>query len=256
MEKKGFFSNLGMAFNPFKYERVHETHGWSIFRYFLLLVLFGFLICTVLFIPVLYGDVSSQIGNFKELKINITQSMKSPVYLPSANPRWVIDTREKHVNPAGENLLMTEDDFYVKKPFFLGTEKFDSGDFKDLMENQGMLITLILLMLPSVMLMFYLYYLLKTLVVLFLVSVLALVITRIAKFDISFNDMMKVALWAVTPMVIVDFVRFPFGLFLFYGQYVLFLLFFVIGIVRAGDFETDEGRHVSKKVKHKKSRFD
>ncbi|MFC1723268.1 DUF1189 family protein [Nanoarchaeota archaeon] len=249
MKKDGFLKNLGLSWQPWKYERIHDTHGRSIFKYFLLLVLFGFLICTVLFLPKLYADISFQMDNFKELAVDVNTSMTGPVFLPLNNPLLGIDTRDKPVSSQYSKVLLTDDFFYVKKPLFLGTERIDSTDFKDLTANQGLLSAMILLMLPSLLLLFFLYYLFKTLLILFIVTVIALVICRITKFDIDYSDLWKVGLLAATPMVFIDFLRFPFGLFIFWAQYFIFLLFFIIGVVKAGEFETMRPRKKKRKLR-------
>ncbi len=239
---------------PWKYDEIHEKHGWSLFKYFLLLVLAGFLVCLILFLPTVYSSVNGQMDYFKEFTVNVNTTMSRPVYLPYGNPLMVVDTRDKHVKPAGEYLLLTEDDFYVKKPFFMGTQKIDSSDFKDLTDNKGLVTFLILLMLPSLLLMFYVYYLIKTFLVLVLATIIGLVVTRLVKFDITFADLWKVGLLAVTPMVIIDFLRFPFGLFIFWAQYIVFILFFIFGIVKAGDFQTEtyKPKKKSRKIKRKR----
>jgi len=210
----------------------------------------------VLFIPALYASITSQMGYFKQLDVSINSSMSRPVYLPMGTPLVTIDTRDKHVMPGFEYLLLTQDNFYVKKPLWLGAEKIDSSDFKDLTENQGLLITLILLMLPGLLFLFYVYYLIKTLLVLLLASIIGLIVTRLIKFDITFAALWKVGLLAITPMVIIDFLRFPFGLFIFWVQYIVFVLFFIFGIVKAGDFQTDisrgSSRHSGKNRKRRK----
>jgi hypothetical protein len=135
-------------------------------------------------------------------------------------------------------MLITDDYLYTKEYLVFGKVSSDKiGQYKNLVANEGLVIIILLLMLPSLLFIFYLIYVIKVLLVIILATLIGFIVARIAKFDIGFGTIFKVGLIASTPMIIIDLIRLPFGLNVYYAQYVAFLIFFVVGMIKAGEFE-------------------
>ena len=92
-------------------------------------------------------------------------------------------------------------------------------------------------MLPSILLVLYLYNLIKFSVVILLAAFIAFVITRAMRYYTTFTQILKVSVYAITLTVMIDLLTRPFSLNLYYAHYALFVVFLIFGISKIGQFE-------------------
>ncbi len=242
-----FFKTVWLALNPWRYGELKEKTPWVLTKYFFSFVLFAFLVAVVLMLPTIAGFVDNQMSHFDTLEVKFNTSMNSPVVFPERDPFVTLDTRKSEGKLKEGSVLITDDNLYYKLPF--GKVKKEAiGSYKDLVANEGLLIALVLLMLPSILFLFYILYAIKVFLFLLLMTLLCFVIIRLVKFDVSFSEIFRTGLLAATPMIIIDLVRLPFGLNLYYAQYIAFFIFFIVGVIKVGAFEGMRPR--KKKSKH------
>jgi len=248
-ESVPFFRTIWLALNPWRYDEVRERTTGNAFKYFFSFAFLVFVLSIIFLLPTIGGFVNSQLKHFDKLEVSFNTSMNSPVVLPGNNPYITIDTR-KSEGQLKEGMFLITDDYLYMKPFFGSVTKERLAPYKNLAENEGTVIILLLLMLPSLLFLFYIGYAIKLLVIVLLATMIGFVITRIAKFDVDFLNALKAGLFAATPMMIIDLVRLPFGLNVYFAQYIAFLVFFIMGIVKVGEFgerKGSSGRHKSRK---------
>jgi hypothetical protein len=233
-----FFKTIWLALNPWRYEEVNERTAGNLFKYFFSFVFLVFVLSILLLLPAIGSFVTDQLSHFSKLEVSFNTTMKSPATFPAGSPKVTIDTRKSQGDLTEGYMLVTDDYLYTKEYLLFGKATEDRiGQYKNLVANEGIVILILVLMLPSLLFIFYLAYIIKLLLVILLAAVIGFIIARIAKFDIGFGTIFKVGLLASTPMIIIDLIRLPFGLNVYYAQYVAFLIFFVVGMIKAGEFE-------------------
>ena len=242
-----FFKTIWLALNPWRYDEVREKGTGRIFKYFFSFVFLGFIVSVLLMLPAIAGVVYDQLDNFETLVVDVNATMDKPVVFPEKRPYMTIDTREPERMLKEGNILITEKNLH-RKTFFGNVKKYPLGPYKDLLENEGIIILMLLLMLPSLLFLFYIGYAIKVLLIILVATILGFIIARIVKFELLFRDVLKTGLLAATPMIIIDVIRMPFNFNVYFAQYIAFLVFFIVGIIKVGEFE---GAGRRKKHKHK-----
>ena len=204
-------------------------------------------------LPAIASFATNQISHFDTLQVKFNTSMNSPVVFPQNNPYVTIDTR-KAEGTLKEGKFLITDDYMYRKGIFGKVQREALGPYKDLGSNQWIVVALLLLMTPSLLFLFYIAYAIKLLLVVLLATIIAWIVGRIAKFDILFSAGLKAGLLAATPMIIIDLIRLPFALNLYYAQYVAFLIFFIVGVIKMGDFEGGSSGGLRKRKKSRGSK--
>lgn len=243
-----FFKTIWLALNPWRYDKLQERGTGSAFKYFFSFVFLAFVVAIVLMLPAIASFANNQISHFDVLEVKFNTSMNSPVVFPENNPYITIDTR-KAEGTLKEGKYLITDDYMYRKGIFGKVQREALGPYKDLGANDWIVVVLLLLMTPSLLFMFYIAYALKLLLVVLLAAALAWLAGRLLRFELPFTDAIKAGLLAATPMIIIDLIRLPFALNLYYAQYVAFLIFFVVGVIKLGDFEGGSGRTRKRKKK-------
>jgi hypothetical protein len=244
-----FFKTVWLALNPWRYDEVKDKGTGKVFKYFFSFVFLAFVLAVLLMLPTIGSFAYNQLSHFDVLEVKFNTSMNSPVVFPEHRPYVTLDTRTSEGKLKEGKYLITEDYLYRKATFSSKVHREPLRPYKNLLENEWAVVLLLLLMLPSLLFLFYIGYAIKVLLVVLLATVLGFVIARIIKFEIMFKDLLKAGLLAATPMIIIDLIRMPFALNVYFAQYIAFLVFFIVGMIKAGDFE-GSGRSRRKK-KHK-----
>jgi hypothetical protein len=245
--QKEFLRTIWLALNPWRYDELKERGMVNLFKYFFSFVLVVFVISVLMMTPTIVGFVDNSLAHFNELSIDINTSMNSPLLIPSENPLVTIDTRQSEGTLNEGRMLVTDDYIYTKTPFGK-VKQTGSGQYKDILGNEWFLVGLMIMLTPSLLFIFYLGYVIKILLIILLAAILGVIVSRFIRFEVYFRDLFKVGLIGSTIMIIIDMIRLPLGLNLYYSQYLVFLIFFVIGMVRIGEFEGSRGKKQSKYV--------
>lgn len=243
MGLKNFFKTIGLSFNPVAYDKLSERLLSNTFKYFLSVLLFGFILAFLLGLPTIAGTanyLNEQFGKFEKLDVNLDYEMKEPVVITENYPLITIDTT-KEVKEFKKGVLITEDKVYYAILPFTSPKSFDIKKAYDLVASSGRasnyIYVLLLLMLPTLLVMAYLYFLIKFLLVVIAGFVLAFLITRLIRYGITARELIVVALYAATPMILVRMITLPFLPHIYYVEYMLFGLYLLMGVIKTGDFE-------------------
>ena len=110
---------------------------------------------------------------------------------------------------------------------------YETKILKDVVENRGIFVfliwLLIILVLPMLFLMMFTLYLAKYLLIILGTGFVAFIVMSLLKYEIKIRHLVKIGVYAATPMMIIDILSVPF--FDSWGiPYVLFGFYFVVGL--------------------------
>lgn len=243
MGLKSFFQTVLLSFNPAAYEKLAERKLTHSANYFFSMVCVVFIVMFLLFIPaivMLPDTVENELGKFSRLDIKINQSMNAPINIPKSRPQITIDSSKEYYTIEEGNLLITSGAMFYK--FIPFTQPTKIVRDKDMLEKKDQLAVIasvvIMAMLPTLLAALLVYFMLKYLIVVVVCAIIAFVIARIARFGISMAEIFKVGFFASTIMVAAALLTKPFVPVIYCIEYLLFLVYFILGVIRVGSFES------------------
>ena len=243
---KEFFKNIGYSLNPWKYELFVERLATDLLKQFFMFLGFSIIISLVLFLPAFVAlpvTLEEKLDGFDTLVIDINSSMNEPVSLPEHDPFISIDTTSNESNKDAF-VSITGNAIYVGD-----TPRLVWQEYRDLLVKKatiGKVATVMLvLMAPSLLVLVFLYFAAKYLLIITLAALIGFIVARALSMAVAFKQLLKTGLIAATPMILIDAIRIPFALQLYALQYVVFGLFFTLGMFKVGSFAP----HKSKKSK-------
>ena len=239
MGLKNFFRTLLLSLNPGKYDILSERLTKDSLKYFVLMVLFIFIVSALLFIPklaTLPKYLEDEFSGFEQLEVNVEQGMKEPVVLTENHPLIIIDTEGK--TKEFDNVLVTNKGIYIKTLF--GIKKISTEGYSNLLEKKdkisNFLLLIFIMMLPMLLLLAFVYFLVKYFLIVILALILGFIIARLIKFEIKVSELFRIGLYATTVMAVVELITLPFVPFVYYAQYILFGIYFILGAIKSGNF--------------------
>ncbi|MFO8015485.1 MAG: DUF1189 family protein [Candidatus Woesearchaeota archaeon] len=232
-----------LTFNPAKYEKLAEGKLSTSAKYFVSMLAVVFIVMCILMIPALVmlpDTIESELGKFDALDMSFNHSMKEPIKITDEDPQLIIDTTEEHTGIEEGKVLVTKGAIiYNMIPFTPAKKIVREGD---LLENKGQMAALLMLifvaMLPTLLVAFFLYFLLKYLLIIIAALLIGFVIARVVRFGIFAKDILKTAFYASTIMVVVGLLTAPFASMIYYIDIALFAVYFTLGVIKVGSFES------------------
>ncbi len=225
-----FFLAVANAFNPFAYRGIAKKSVKPVIGYLLYLLLIVTMATAALVLPSianLNSGISSQLGKFSQLSIKTELATKEPIEpkVPwLGNMKIFINTTADAKTAAKYDIVLTGTELRTKPLlcFFrseicsLFKPKQNAKPIRELDlakgsgkgEVAGTASTLVLLMLPGLLILFYLSMLVKYAAVIIAASALAYVAVKISKGDASLLDTFKIAAYAATVLIVLDFLVF------------------------------------------------
>jgi hypothetical protein len=234
-----FLRTLGQTFVPDNYHALSEKPLKEAGAYFLRLVLLSFAIILILLffnIASLRMAFQKEFDKIEDLNVSLSFKLKEPIVFPQQK---IVIANEKAYDE--ENLLIT-DYGIVRRPlacsFFspacwIGpdTIKVNSSSYGELAKDKGrfgsILIGIILVALPVLIFAYLLFYALKLLLIITVITMLGYLIGRLLGFAVSIRKVLLVALFSSTLYAVLE----PFDLVmwnLYFVHVVLFLVFYAI----------------------------
>lgn len=243
MGMKDFFQTMLESLNPSAYEKLGQKKLTSSINYFVSMVGFFFIVMCLLFLPLavkLPDRIQDELGKFNTLDISINQSMNAPIMIPEGDPTVTIDTTVAHKDLPEGNILFTKGGIIYRFLPFTKPQMIVKTD--DLLNKKDqlskILSVMIIAMMPSILVAAFLFSLLKYLLFIILAVLIGFVIARIARFGVTFAEMVKVAMFAATPMIAIAMITKPFVPFAYYIEYIVFLIYLILGAIKVGGFES------------------
>ncbi len=250
-----FFRKIVASFNPIDYEDLAAENVKSSFFYLAGIMLLAFVIMSLLFIPQALNishTIDANLANFNSLKLSTDISQKSPLALGKEGD-FVIDLNSNATDVQKGTLVTSS---RVIQHSWLGTSVYDISGYSDIVAHKdfykGLAYRLLALMLPSLLILGYLYFLVKFAVLILLVSFVALIIVRISRYEVSFKSILNSTVYASTAAILVEMFTMPFKIPIPYFRiewmgYILSLVFLYLGIREIGFFEKKEKNRYAKR---------
>lgn len=225
-----FFLAAVNAFNPFAYRSITNKSLKSLIAYLLCLLLVVTMATAALVLPSLSNlnsGISSQLDKFSRLDVKTELATKEPIESKISwlgNTKIFINTTADAKKSAQYDIVLTGTELRTK-PLLCFFRSEICSLFKpkqsakpirelDLMKDSGKgevagtVSTLILLMLPGLLILFYLSMAVKYATVIIAASAMAYLAVKISKGDASLLDAFKIAAYASTVLIVLDFAAF------------------------------------------------
>lgn len=252
-----FFGTIIKSLNPFSYEElVLQSSIYYAYKYLAGLLLLAVLLMAVAGIPVVMdfdSALDKQLDKFNSLKISADFETKDPVLLPTKSPKLIIDSQANRSSIGNRLIYITPSAMEVKpkpcvwfKPACIyynlvkQTEKKDLTGYSDVLAHKEwyreLAYKIFILMVPGILLLHYVLFGFKYLLITGIAALLGLMICRAIRFEVLMRDVVKVAVFAITLTALVELITSPLKLNLFNIQYAVYLFYFIFGLSRVGYF--------------------
>ncbi len=247
---KSFFKSM----NPGAYEELAEEPLKKSMKYVPKLVFFGFILMIILSIPyilALPSYINNEFSKFSSFKVTTDINTTKAVILTDKFNFLRVDTTQ-NATIGNSKILLTKNSvqnrplpclaFNALCIFYPNTiEMKNTTGYSNILGNKeeysNLAFFMMLLILPSILLILYLYNLVKFAAIIFIAAGIAFIITRALRYYTTFNKLLKVSIYAITITVMIDLLTRPFSVNLFYTHYAIFLVYLVFGISKTGQFE-------------------
>jgi len=247
MKKKvmWFFDMFIRALNPFSYKDLSEIVLRIPVKFFFILILISTALLTILSIPTfitLSDDLAVELSKFDKFDISVNASTSEPIVFPEEKPFMVIDLSED-ANITQGRLRITKD-LLTRKTLF-GEKVVEWEDYEDVTDDmetvKSMLMTLLILMIPLIYLIIFHTYALVFICIILLFTIISTIVLSFTRFRVSFEQLLKISIFASTPMIFVILTE-PYSILNFSDlRYVIFIVVFliygIIGIIKTGSFD-------------------
>jgi hypothetical protein len=212
----GYLKEAAAAFSPKKYSSLGMHSVWHGAKYVMIIMLLAFLLMSVISVPMLFripGTISSELGKFDTLNFTGDVEMSAPVMFTETDPQIIIDTTGQITEMTTEKLLITED-FLLYRPYNK-IVKINISELQDVTGHTKELSNLItfitILIIPSILITSYIVFLIKYIILILLMTLVVFVFSRMIKKDIGIRKSLMTAIYASTPMIIMEVLFIPFN---------------------------------------------
>jgi hypothetical protein len=245
---RDFLWTILKSLNPDALKDLSERITKDSLKYLWTLIVLCLVLMVVVAIPkfiFLPSYINSQFNKFNNLSIKVTTDMKEPVTIAQSNPQLIIDTTGNITNLGKANLLITKDVVMYRSMF--KAKAFNISSIENILENkQGttkLIMFFALLLFPMLLVLLYVLYSLKYLIIIILTTLLSFVVLKIIKHKITFVRLFNLTIYASTVMILLELLTLPYlynyllPIPLFFGvtlpliPIALFIVYFIIGII-------------------------
>ncbi len=211
-----FWKEVILTLHPQSYTELSSRSIRKGFMYILELLFASFIIMCIISLPNIInlpGYIEMELSRFDKLNITIDAEMNSPVKLTQEDPQIIIDTTGKTTELGDEKLLITEDYVYYR-PYAM-TRTYNLSEFKEITtkkeEISKALTFLAILLIPTILITSYIMFLIKYIITIVAAALLLFIIARIVKKDIGLKRSVNTAIYAATPIVLIEVIFIPFN---------------------------------------------
>jgi hypothetical protein len=243
-----FLWTILKSLNPDSLKDLSERITKDSLKYIFSLIAISLLLMVIVAIPKLIflpAYINNQFGKFNNLSINMTTDMKEPVTIVQSNPQLIIDTTGNITKLGKANLLITKHMVMYRSLFKV--KAFNISGFENILENKkgaaDLIIFLAVLVFPMLLVMLYIVYSLKYLIIIIITVLLSFVVLKLIKHKIKFVHLFNLIIYASTSMILLELLTLPYlynyllPIPLFFGvtlpliPLALFIVYFMIGII-------------------------
>lgn len=235
----GFFGVAIRTVNPLSYKKLCTASAWQGFRFYIHLLLFSFVLFFLVTIPYLisfYDEIRAETNNLNNFtlapQLDVNQSI-------SFEDFGIVVTNQKPYD--GEFLLITQQSIYLKNSICLFSDiaciwlkepkQFDFSNAQKLVEDRdkftNVVFTFILLMLPGILILLFLFLFVKFLLVIWLYFLIGFIYTTAIRYEIHLRQLWLISVYSLTLTIIVETI---FGMY-FETYYIPYIASFALFVV-------------------------
>ncbi|HME87001.1 MAG TPA: DUF1189 family protein [Candidatus Nanoarchaeia archaeon] len=235
----GFYRTFLQTINPQSYEGFADSTAKNSFKYFFNLTLNALIVMIILMLPTIIGlphAIENQLNHVETFNLNIDFKTSSPLMIPQKNPVVLINyANETPTHNA--KIILNNNVLYAGVLF--DTYQKNLTMYKDVVATKTdiskVLAFLLLLMAPTVAIIFYAYFSIKYLAIAILASFVAVFIAAILRRKIPYKKLINSAMYGISLTVFLDVIFFVFGYSYYYIQFVPLAVFVIGSIIINGD---------------------
>ncbi len=232
-----FIYLIAKTFNPFNYRDLSKVSFVKVWRYFMLLMLMCFIVMIIISIPafvLMPGKLNSELVKLSSFTITPDLNVSENIEFGSLN---LVVANDKEYEM--ENVLITKDTFYLKnvgcllstpaclfmrKPIEINAE--NAPELVNNKRNMSLWMSfLIMLMLPGILIVMFIYYLLRYFILVFLSSIIVYIISQLLKHDLNYKEVYIMGVFAATVMAILEIIPMVYINVTFIPLFFYFVLF-------------------------------
>lgn len=244
-----FLLTIVSVFNPNSYEDLSNRTMKNVFSYFFSILFVSYIIMVIVAIPIFVSfesQLNKELSKFDEFIVDVNISMSEPIYLKQIK-LGVDATGDK--NLTYENILITKN-YIQSQPFYcyfkplclFGSTKVNKialDDYKDVVSKQGeyaaWLSLVALFVFPWILMNLFLGLFLKYLIIALFFAGFGLALVRIINRRIKLKRIFKIAIYASTPMIVVNTINIPIGFPLLFIPFTVSFFYFIVGLILASE---------------------
>jgi hypothetical protein len=239
--RPNFWRKVIRSLNPPNYADLSEIRIRRGASYVMGVLLAAFIIMVIISLPkitAMPGYIESELSKFDKLNISIDIEMSAPISFTSEDPQIIIDTENNRTEMGSEKLLITDKYIYYRP--YGRTKEQNISELEDLtakkVEISRLITLLIVILMPTILIILYIMSLIKYAITIAVVALLLYIVLRIAKKNLGIRKSINTAIYASTPMILIEVIFIPFNskylvqMFQFMGMgfYLVTLLIYIL----------------------------
>jgi len=243
-----FFQTFGRIFALGDYDDFSEQKAGRSVKYFFKLMIMGTILLFLFAIPVFMKfseNFDSSLSKFNSLAMPPAYSMKEPVvfFRGDSQKQITIDLASNATTIESGKMLVTNHSIIQRS--WLGSEVTNITGYSNVLEHRetykSLLSVALLFMLPSLIVLAYVAFGIKFLLMILAVSFAVFVISRVARFEISYLNCFNCTLYPFTIAILFSMIVFPYNIHFSFVRvewlgYALSVLLTIVGIQSVGYF--------------------
>jgi hypothetical protein len=235
----GFFGVLIRTVNPLSYKKLCTASAWQGFRFYIHLLIFSFILFFLITIPYLfsfYDEIRIEANNLNTFnlapQLDINQSI-------SFDDFGIVVTNDKSYD--NEFLLVTQKSIYLKNNiclfsdiaciWFSNPKQLDFSNAQELVSDRDkfthIVFSFILLMLPGIFMLLFLFLFVKYLLIILLYALVGFIYTTAIRYEIHLRQLFLLAVYSLTLSIVVET---AFGIY-FETYYIPYIASFVLFVL-------------------------
>ncbi|MEK6962823.1 MAG: DUF1189 family protein [Nanoarchaeota archaeon] len=236
MDWRDYFSLFLKSFNPRSYKFLADRFLNDVVRYWFFLLVFSFAVMLILFIPILAtlsSDLQEKANQIDDFSMDGHITLTKPLVLIQ-DPLILMDFNRTY--PTNEKVLITKDSLFFKKYYWFEYEQVVFSDIKNLRNPEaiGLMAFAALLIIPSLLLLVFLVFLIKDSLIVLVIAALGFAAAYLLKYRVSFGKSVRIAIFAGTLLVFLEFALFPFWR-SFWIPFLIFVIYYGMAIAQVGE---------------------
>jgi hypothetical protein len=213
--RPGFWKHVLLALTPKTYSELSSKKIRDGVKYIFALLFASFIIMCILALPriaAMPNYIETELSKFDKLNISIEMETSSPVRITGEDPQIMIDAGADAA--IGDEKLLITGDQLIYRPYGIA-KTYNISEYSDVtakkQEISRLMTLLVIILIPTILITSYIMFLVKYIITIIVLAVLLFIALRMMKKELSFFKSLNVAIYAATPMILLEIIFIPFN---------------------------------------------